>query len=91
MVRKNVRDNAVYVSNGYDTRAQYGREIPIEEMHWITENPFELDKNAENIFHSVQTYFSIKSLFLLRWIQMMVPTMIRAIGGSSIRLLFIYP
>lgn len=40
VVKKNVRDNAVYVSNGYDTRAQYGREIPVEEMHWITKNPF---------------------------------------------------
>ncbi|MDE7440818.1 MAG: tRNA 2-thiouridine(34) synthase MnmA [Muribaculaceae bacterium] len=41
VVKKNVRDNVVYVSNGYDTRAQYGREIPVEEMHWITTNPFE--------------------------------------------------
>lgn len=36
VVRKNVRDNVVYVSNGYDTRRQYGREIPVEEMHWIS-------------------------------------------------------
>ncbi|MDE7413704.1 MAG: tRNA 2-thiouridine(34) synthase MnmA [Muribaculaceae bacterium] len=40
VVRKNVRDNVVYVSNGYDTRAQYGRTIPVEEIHWITEDPF---------------------------------------------------
>jgi len=40
VVRKNVRDNVVYVSNGYDTRRQYGREIPVEEMHWITTDPF---------------------------------------------------
>lgn len=39
VVKKNVRDNVIYVSHGYDTRRQYGREIPIEEMHWITENP----------------------------------------------------
>ncbi|MCM1369804.1 MAG: tRNA 2-thiouridine(34) synthase MnmA [Candidatus Amulumruptor caecigallinarius] len=39
VVRKNVRDNVIYVSNGYDTRKQYGRRIAIEEMHWITENP----------------------------------------------------
>ena len=36
VVKKNVRDNVVYVSNGYNTRLQYGREIPVEEMHWIT-------------------------------------------------------
>lgn len=40
VVKKNTRDNVVYVSNGYDTRAQYGREIPVEEMHWISSNPF---------------------------------------------------
>ena len=45
-VRKNVRDNVVYVSNGYDTRRQYGRRIPVEEMHWITENPFAGAENA---------------------------------------------
>ncbi len=41
VVKKNVRDNVVYVSNGYDTRAQYGKIIPVEEMHWITSNPFD--------------------------------------------------
>lgn len=41
VVRKNVRDNVVYVSHGNETRAQYGRTIPIEEMNWITLNPFE--------------------------------------------------
>lgn len=41
VVKKNVRDNVVYVSNGYDTRKQYGRHINIEEMHWITVNPFD--------------------------------------------------
>lgn len=40
VVRKNVKDNVLYVSKGYDTKAQYGREIPVEEMHWITEDPF---------------------------------------------------
>lgn len=63
VVKKNVRDNVVYVSNGYDTRAQYGRIIPVEEMHWITSNPF--DKvtegeygNASNV-HPGQEKISI--------------------------------
>lgn len=47
VVRKNVRDNVVYVSNGYDTRAQYGRVIPVGEMHWITVDPFTLSNTAE--------------------------------------------
>jgi len=36
VVRKNIRDNVVYVSNGYDTRLQYGRSIDLDEFHWIT-------------------------------------------------------
>lgn len=41
VVKKNTRDNVVYVSNGYDTRRQYGRDIAVEEIHWITADPFE--------------------------------------------------
>ncbi|MDE6271711.1 MAG: tRNA 2-thiouridine(34) synthase MnmA [Muribaculaceae bacterium] len=41
VVKKNIRDNVVYVSNGYDTTMQYGRKINVEEMNWITLNPFE--------------------------------------------------
>ncbi|MBD5357058.1 MAG: tRNA 2-thiouridine(34) synthase MnmA [Bacteroides sp.] len=42
VVKKNVKDNVIYVSNGYDTRMQYGRIIPLEEPNWITQSPFEL-------------------------------------------------
>lgn len=43
VVRKNIRDNVVYVSNGYDTALQYGRRINVEEMNWITIDPFSND------------------------------------------------
>ena len=60
VVRKNVRDNVVYVSNGYDTRAQYGRKIPVEEMHWISADPFEKDDTPVEIAfktrHSLEFY-----------------------------------
>lgn len=39
VVRKNVTDNAIYVSRGYDTEKQYGKEILLDEMHWITRDP----------------------------------------------------
>lgn len=39
VVRKNVDDNVIYVSRGYDTEKQYGREIMLDEMHWITRDP----------------------------------------------------
>lgn len=39
VVRKNIDDNAIYVSHGYDTEKQYGREIILDEIHWITRDP----------------------------------------------------
>lgn len=41
VVRKNVRENVIYVSNGYDTEKQYGTTLRLSEMHFITENPWE--------------------------------------------------
>lgn len=41
VVRKNIQDNVIYVSNGYDTELQYGRALHLTEMHWITEDPFD--------------------------------------------------
>lgn len=40
VVKKNVNDNVIYVSNGYDTERQYGKVIHLDEMHYITENPW---------------------------------------------------
>ncbi len=40
VVRKNVHDNAIFVSNGYDTEKQYGRTLRLSEMHFITRNPW---------------------------------------------------
>ena len=36
VVRKNIHDNVVYVSRGYDTEKQYGRTLHLSEMHFIT-------------------------------------------------------
>ena len=51
VVRKNIRDNIVYVSQGYDTDKQYGNKICLTEMHYITKNPWgELDSPIEICF-----------------------------------------
>lgn len=55
VVRKNVRDNVIYVANGYDTRMQYGREINIGDMHWITESPFENIPETDTVEVTVKT------------------------------------
>lgn len=49
VVKKNVRDNVIYVSNGFNTAKQYGRELTLEEMHWITENPIKKRENPQKI------------------------------------------
>lgn len=41
VVKKDVEDNVLYVSKGYDTPLQYKREIPLQEIHWISGNPVE--------------------------------------------------
>ena len=41
VVKKNVQDNVIYVSGGYDTTRQYGRELRLSEMHFISGNPWE--------------------------------------------------
>jgi len=40
VVKKNVRDNVIYVSRGYDTEKQYGRVINLTEMHLISPAPW---------------------------------------------------
>lgn len=40
VVRKNIHDNVIYVSNGYDCARQYGTQLTLDQMHWITANPF---------------------------------------------------
>lgn len=40
VVKKNIADNVIYVSGGYDTERQYGNRIHIAETHWITKNPW---------------------------------------------------
>ena len=41
VVRKNVDENVIYVSNGYGTAKQYGRTLSLDEMHFISGNPWE--------------------------------------------------
>ncbi len=47
VVKKNVHDNVIYVSNGYDTEKQYGNTLHIDEMHWISKNPWK--DNCNNV------------------------------------------
>lgn len=51
VVKKDVESNTVYVSRGYDTELQYGRRVHLDEMHWISGNPWEgIDAPVEIAF-----------------------------------------
>lgn len=47
VVRKNIHDNVVYVSQGYGTDKQYGDTLHLSEMHFITEDPW--GKNCTDV------------------------------------------
>lgn len=55
VVRKNTRDNVIYVSNGYDTPMQYGREVALQELHWISMPPPSLQTGAHVAFKTRHT------------------------------------
>lgn len=40
VVKKNVHDNVIYVSHGYDTDKQYGNILNLDNMHFITADPW---------------------------------------------------
>ncbi len=49
VVKKNIHDNVIYVSNGYDTEKQYGKTLHLDEMHFISGNPWEGNSNSVEI------------------------------------------
>lgn len=49
VVKKHIPDNVVYVSRGYDTEKQYGNSIHLDEMHWITLDPWADGCNSVDI------------------------------------------
>ena len=49
VVRKNVKENVIYVSNGYGTAKQYGRTLRLDEMHFISGNPWEGQNGPSDI------------------------------------------
>ncbi len=49
VVKKNIHNNVIYVSNGYDTEKQYGKTLHLDEMHFISGNPWEGNCNSVEI------------------------------------------
>ena len=56
VVRKNVKENVIYVSNGYGTDKQYGRTLRLDEMHFISGNPWaDVDGPVDIMFKNRHT------------------------------------
>ncbi|MBD5226254.1 MAG: tRNA 2-thiouridine(34) synthase MnmA, partial [Bacteroidales bacterium] len=56
VVKKNIQDNVIYVSNGYDCEKQYGKTLHLDEMHFISEtSPIGADGTAEITFKNRHT------------------------------------
>ena len=64
VVKKNVQDNVLYVSRGYDTERQYGRILHLDEMHFISGNPWPLSSGPVDImFKNRHTPLLLKARF----------------------------
>lgn len=50
VIDKDIRRNILYVSNGYDTTKQYGKEFRLVDFHFITDNPWKTDQPTEVCF-----------------------------------------
>lgn len=58
VIEKDIPNNRLYVSKGYDTELQYGKRLNLSSMHWITRNPFtekELNEGIEITFKNRHT------------------------------------
>lgn len=50
VIRKDIEENVLYVSRGYDTQWQYGREFRMHDFHFITENPWQEAEEVDVTF-----------------------------------------
>ncbi|MDR2470252.1 MAG: tRNA 2-thiouridine(34) synthase MnmA [Tannerella sp.] len=54
VVGKEIEENIVYVSNGYDPETQYGRTVEIQGFHFITEDPWDMLDDAQEITFKIR-------------------------------------
>ena len=64
VVKKNPKDNVIYVSNGYGTEKQFGRVLHLDEMHFISGNPWkDVEGSVDIMFKNRHTPDFIKAKF----------------------------
>ena len=47
VIRKDIDENIIYVSRGYDTEKQYGTDFALHDFHFITEDLWEGDSPVD--------------------------------------------
>lgn len=50
VIKKDIEENVIYVSKGYDPEAQKQDWLVMRDMHWITVDPFSVDRLLGNSF-----------------------------------------
>lgn len=50
VIRKDINENIIYVSRGYDTEKQYGTDFALHDFHFITEDLWEGDSPVDVSF-----------------------------------------
>ena len=50
VIRKDINENIIYVSRGYDTEKQYGTDFALHDFHFITEDLWEGDSPVDISF-----------------------------------------
>lgn len=66
VVKKDIEQNVVYVSRGYQPEAQMKDELVMRDMHWITCNPFHLLPATAAALTSLPVLFKIRHVAELR-------------------------
>ncbi len=54
VVRKDILENIVYVSRGYDVETQYGYEFVMTDFHFITADPWRKETGAKDVTFKIR-------------------------------------
>ena len=54
VVKKDIQDNIIYVSHGYDAEQQYGYEFRMKDFNFITDNPWEGSTGEEEVTFKIR-------------------------------------
>lgn len=50
VIKKDIQENIIYVSRGYEVATQYGYEFSMNDFHFITDNPWKNEKEVDITF-----------------------------------------